>query len=347
MAIGNIITQLQPANSGTLYDIGVFADKVFLGNDLDENNTLASMLNRFITPNTNGNICINGYDDNNNGSIISKGSINTTDGGSGSNLQSLLFTDMVSRYQTFGIGGNKKSLIFGEGYGSVSNPNTAFGLNNSFIFGIDNDIKCDTSDGNYPSMSSYLDNPLLSNCGVIGSDNSATCLSKTPTSVAKNSLIVGTNNKMISYVDKYIDNTLIFGKNNNVKALDFNNKLEAFCAGSNNTVTKPGNVIGNKLKQNNIAIGGTVVGTYNSNYVMIPIDSELKFEVGTGHAANNVGENDVRETGFGVGVDNVIYMYAPNNGPVYAFTPTAGGLTLTAWRRDGVQLGSTNLLTLS
>lgn len=346
MAIGNIITQLQPANNGTLYDIGVFANRVFLGNNLDEDNTLASMLNRFITTDNNGNICIDGYDDNNNnGSIISKGSIDTTDGGS--NLQSLLFTDMASRHQTYGIGGNKKSLIFGEGYGSVSNPNTAFGLNNSFIFGIDNNIRCNTNGNtNYPSMSSYLDNPLLSNCGVIGSDNRATCFSTTPTSVAKNSLIVGTNNQIRSY-NNYINNTLIFGKNNSVETNGINYNLEAFCAGSNNTVNKSGNVIGNELNQNNITIGGTVVGTYNSRDVMIPIGGNLRFEVGTGHAANNVGESDVRETGFGVGEDNVIYMYTPNNGPVYAFAPTAGGLTLTAWRRNGELITSTNLLSLS
>ena len=267
MAIENIITQLQPANGGTLYDIGVFADKVFLGNDLDESNTLASMLNRYTTTDDYDNINLDGYGGDHHGSIVSKGNEDTTE--NGSNLQSLLFTDMVNTYidGTAGIGGLNKSLILGKGFSS----NIVMGLTSSFIFGYGNIVRTTHRNNSaIPNYSTFHSVPLLENCGIIGEntrieyDNDQDGEYQGYSKMAKNSLIVGYNNSLINdahYSNLTLENSLIVGNNNIVENEGY--VKSTLCFGKDNAITQSGVVLGEGLVQSNVE-NGVAVGAYNS-----------------------------------------------------------------------------------
>lgn len=324
MALDKIITRLQPANDNTLYDIGVFADKVFLGNDLDESNTLASMLNRYITPDSNGNICIDGYGESK-GSIISKANVNTASGGA---LQSILFTDKIANTTSAqGILGLKKSLIFGEGF---TNKRVE-GLTNSFIFGVNNAVKLTLSSAVGDLLYS---NPLLENCGIIGEDNSIIYDNNAQnyTTMAKNSLIVGKNNYLANEDNNdnvTLENSLIVGNNNQI----WNNgsSVNTMCFGNNNNITNSGIILGNNLKQH--GENSVTVGAFNNE----DDNNGLVFEVGIGTGEQN------RKTGFGVGMDNDIYIYGPSGYFVLKATNN-NSLQLIAYDRDGQQKASTTLI---
>ena len=336
MALDNIMTQLQPANSGTLYDIGVFANRVFLGNDLDDDNTLANMLSRYITTDNNCNINLDGYGGDYHGSIISKGYETTVE--NGTNLQSLLFTDMVNTYinGTAGIGGLKNSLIFGRGFSS----NIVMGLTNSFIFGYGNIVRT-THKGNsaIPNYSTFHSVPLLENCGIIGEntrieyDNDQDGEYQGYSKMAKNSLIVGYNNSLINdahYNNLTLENSLIVGNNNTVENEGY--VKNTLCFGKNNAITQTGVVLGEGLVQPNVQ-NGVVIGAYNSRNAL----RDFMFEVGIGTSEQN------RKTGFGIGKENDIYIYGPD-GNYFVLKATSRRLTLTAYDNLGVSQASTNLI---